>query len=63
MPGRKAAVQPHKIQHHHTDHEANSLTEFIPLPGFYNAQPVTVTCNEYEKYLRISAEHCNKLLV
>jgi hypothetical protein len=62
MPDRETAAQPRETQHHHTDREANPLAEFIPLPGFYNAQPVAVAHDEYEEYLRIPAECCNKLL-
>ena len=48
MPGRETAAQPHETQHYYTDREANPSAEFIPLPGFYNTQPVAVAHDEYE---------------
>jgi hypothetical protein len=62
MPGRETAAQPCETQYYHTDCKANPLAEFISLPGFYNAQSVAVAYDEYKEYLRISVEHCNKLL-
>ena len=61
-PDCEAARQPYKPQHHCDVREPNPLAEFVPPPGFYNAQPITATHDKYKEYLRISAEPCNKPL-
>jgi hypothetical protein len=58
--GREAARQPYETQRHGRD--PDPLAEFVPPPGFYDAQPITAARDEYEEYLRIPAEPCDKPL-
>ncbi len=47
---------------HRDDRELDPLAEFVPPPSFYDAQPITAARDEYEEYLRISAQPCDKPL-
>jgi len=42
--------------------DPDPFAEFIPPPGFYDDQDVAAARDEYDEYLRIPAEPCDKPL-